>query len=86
MWTILLDLGGAILGMALGLALSLRMKSRFKLSKGARGAALMALAFMGFFNFVPPETTTISEPSEEMKIKKGANPGDPPEPDERGLG
>jgi len=81
MWTILLDIVGAILGMAIGLALGLLVKGRLKNSKGARGGALMALAFMGFFNFIPPETTTIAEPSEEMKIKKGANPGDPPEPD-----
>ncbi len=42
---------------------------------------MMALAFMGMFNFVPPEQTTISEPSPEMKVKRGAKPGDPPEPD-----
>jgi hypothetical protein len=42
---------------------------------------MMTLAFFGFFTYVPPETTTIAEPSEEMKVKKGANPGDPPEPD-----
>ena len=81
MWIILLDVGGAVLGMAIGLALGLGVKSRLKNSKGMRGAALMAVAFMGFFSFIPPETTTIAEPSEEMKIKKGANPGDPPEPD-----
>jgi len=81
MWTILLEIGGVILGMAGGAALGLLVKGRLQKSKGARGAALMTLAFMGFFNFIPPETTTIAEPSEEMKVKKGNKPGDPPEPD-----
>jgi hypothetical protein len=81
MWTILLEIGGIVLGMAGGLALGLLAKNRLLKSKGARGGAMLALAFMGMFNFIPPETTTISEPSEEMKIKKTAKPGDPPEPD-----
>jgi hypothetical protein len=81
MWTILLYIGGSILGMAVGGMLGHLLGRRVRKSKGARGGALMALAFMGMFNFVLPETTSISEPSEEMKVKKGANPGDPPEPE-----
>jgi hypothetical protein len=81
MWTILLEIGGAILGMAAGGFLGFLAKTRFQKSKGARAAAMMTLSFLGFFAYVPPETTTIAEPSEEMKVKKGANPGDPPEPD-----
>jgi hypothetical protein len=82
MWIILLDIGGAILGIAVGAGLGLLVKNRLQKSKGARAGAMMALAFMGMFTFIPPETTTIAEPSEEMKIKKGANPGDPPEPEQ----
>jgi hypothetical protein len=81
MWTILLNIVYVIIGVGGGLVLGLVAKSRFQKSKGARAGAMMALAFMGMFNFIPPETTTISEPSKEMKIRKGANPGDPPEPD-----
>ncbi len=81
MWTILLEIGGLILGMAAGALLGILAKNRLQKSKGARAAAMMTLAFLGFFTYVPPETTKIAEPSEEMKVKKGANPGDPPEPD-----
>ena len=81
MWTILLSIGGAILGMALGLALGVLAKSRLQKEKGVRAGALMALAFLGQFNFVPPEATRIAEPSDEMKVKKGNKAGDPPEPD-----
>lgn len=81
MWTILLEIGGVFLGMAVGALLGSLANSRIRKSKGARAAAMMSLAFLGFFAYVPPETTTIAEPSEEMKVKKGANPGDPPEPD-----
>ena len=81
MWTILLEIGGIILGVTAGAFLGTLAKGRLQKSKGARAGAMMTLAFLGFFAYVPPETTTIAEPSEEMKVKKGANPGDPPEPD-----
>jgi hypothetical protein len=65
--------GAAIFGVTLG--------RHARKSMGMRSAAMMALAVTSFFNFIPPETITISEPSEEMKVKKGVKPGDPPEPD-----
>jgi hypothetical protein len=80
MWTLLLEVGGIILGVTAGAFLGILAKGRLQKSKGARAGAMMTLAFFGFFTYVPPETTTIAEPSEEMKVKKGANPGDPPEP------
>jgi hypothetical protein len=55
MWTILLDVGGVILGVAGGLLLGLWAKRRLEKSKGARAGAMLALAFMGMFNFIPPE-------------------------------
>jgi len=83
MWTVLLDVGYAavaLVGMLGAAILGLSVSRRVQKSKGARAGAMMALAFLGMFNFVPPETTTISEPSDEMKVKRGTKPGDPPEP------
>ena len=80
MWTILLYIVGSILGMAGGGMLGLLLGRRVRKSKGARGGALMWVAFMGMFSVFPPETMTISEQSDDMKIKRGGNPGDPPEP------
>jgi hypothetical protein len=81
MWTFRLEIGGAVPGVAGGAALGHLAKSRIQKSKGTPASAMMTLAFMGCFNFIPPETTTFAEPPEKMKVKKGANPGDPPKPD-----
>ena len=84
MWILLLDIGGVILGLALGLVLGLLAKDWVQKSKRGRAAGFAALALIGMFGFtppLPPETIRIGEPSDEMKVKRGNKPGDPPTQD-----
>ena len=81
MWTLLQNIGFAVIGILAGLGIGLLTLKLMRKTKRGGAIALAGALFMAMGHFTPRGPSTTQEPSDHTKTRKGANSGDPPEPD-----